>query len=81
MHGCVAAFQPDPNFGCILAAYGGVFVAGSLARGYGDGRLSPTGGTSSVPWYAWQESRPSCTHRASTEGELLSRASRNSTRP
>ena len=29
-YGFVAAFQPDPNFGRILAAYGGVFVAGSL---------------------------------------------------
>jgi small multidrug resistance family-3 protein len=26
-------FQPDPHFGRILAAYGGVFVAGSLAWG------------------------------------------------
>lgn len=30
-YGLVATFQPDPNFGRILAAYGGVFVAGSLA--------------------------------------------------
>jgi len=30
-YGFVAAFQPDPNFGRVLAAYGGVFVAGSLA--------------------------------------------------
>ena len=29
-YGFVATFQPDPNFGRILAAYGGVFVAGSL---------------------------------------------------
>jgi small multidrug resistance family-3 protein len=29
----VATFQPDPYFGRILAAYGGVFVAGSLAWG------------------------------------------------
>jgi small multidrug resistance family-3 protein len=29
--GTVATFQPDPHFGRILAAYGGVFVAGSLA--------------------------------------------------
>ncbi|GAB1692475.1 YnfA family protein [Krasilnikovia sp. M28-CT-15] len=29
-YGFVAAFQPDPHFGRILAAYGGVFVAGSL---------------------------------------------------
>jgi small multidrug resistance family-3 protein len=29
----VATFQPDPNFGRILAAYGGIFVAGTLAWG------------------------------------------------
>jgi small multidrug resistance family-3 protein len=29
----VATLQPDVNFGLILAAYGGVFVAGSLAWG------------------------------------------------
>ena len=32
-YGFVATFQPDPNFGGILAACGGVFVAGSLAWG------------------------------------------------
>src|SRR6185436_12481899 len=32
-YGFVATFQPDPNFGRILAAYGGAFVAGSLAWG------------------------------------------------
>ena len=30
-YGFVATFQRDPHFGRILAAYGGVFVAGSLA--------------------------------------------------
>ncbi|MFN8073911.1 MAG: YnfA family protein [Kineosporiaceae bacterium] len=29
-YGFVATFQPDPHFGRVLAAYGGVFVAGSL---------------------------------------------------
>lgn len=29
-YGFVATMQPDANFGRILAAYGGVFVAGSL---------------------------------------------------
>lgn len=29
--GFVATYQPDPHFGRILAAYGGVFVAASLA--------------------------------------------------
>ncbi len=33
LYGFVAAFQSDPNFGRILAAYGGVFVAGSLLWG------------------------------------------------
>jgi small multidrug resistance family-3 protein len=32
-YGFVATFQDDPNFGRILAAYGGVFVAGSLIWG------------------------------------------------
>ena len=32
-YGFVATFQPDPHFGRLLAAYGGIFVAGSLAWG------------------------------------------------
>ena len=32
-YGFVATLQPDANFGRILAAYGGTFVAGSLALG------------------------------------------------
>ena len=32
-YGFAATLQPDANFGRILAAYGGVFVAGSLAWG------------------------------------------------
>src|SRR5256885_15340957 len=32
-YGFVATLQPDPNFGRILAAYGGVFLAGSLLWG------------------------------------------------
>jgi small multidrug resistance family-3 protein len=32
-YGLVATLQPDAEFGRILAAYGGVFVAGSLAWG------------------------------------------------
>ncbi|MEV6596981.1 YnfA family protein [Actinoplanes sp. NPDC051346] len=32
-YGFMATLQPDANFGRILAAYGGVFVAGSLAWG------------------------------------------------
>ncbi|HWD03186.1 MAG TPA: YnfA family protein [Amycolatopsis sp.] len=33
VYGFVATLQPDAHFGRILAAYGGVFVAGSLAWG------------------------------------------------
>ncbi|WP_152360518.1 YnfA family protein [Microlunatus speluncae] len=31
LYGFVATLQPDAHFGRILAAYGGIFVAGSLA--------------------------------------------------
>jgi len=33
-YGFVATFQPDSHFGRVLAAYGGVFVVGSLVWGY-----------------------------------------------
>ncbi|VXC51342.1 YnfA family protein [Nocardioides sp. AX2bis] len=33
LYGFVATLQPEASFGRILAAYGGVFVAGSLAWG------------------------------------------------
>lgn len=33
LYGFVATLQPDAPFGRILAAYGGIFVAGSLAWG------------------------------------------------
>ena len=33
LYGAVATLQPDASFGRILAAYGGVFVAGSLQWG------------------------------------------------
>lgn len=33
LYGFVATLQPDAHFGRVLAAYGGVFVAGSLAWG------------------------------------------------
>ena len=33
IYGFVATLQPDANFGRILAAYGEIFVAGSLAWG------------------------------------------------
>ncbi|MGB5953120.1 MAG: YnfA family protein [Ornithinimicrobium sp.] len=33
LYGAIATFQPDQNFGRVLAAYGGVFVVGSLTWG------------------------------------------------
>lgn len=33
LYGFAATMQPDAHFGRILAAYGGIFVAGSLAWG------------------------------------------------
>ncbi len=33
IYGFFAAFQPEAHFGRVLAAYGGVFIAGSLAWG------------------------------------------------
>src|ERR1700760_1554196 len=33
LYGFVATLQPDSHFGQILAAYGGIFIAGSLAWG------------------------------------------------
>src|SRR5690242_16069936 len=40
-YGFVATLQPDPHFGRILAAYGGVFVAGSLAWGMAERQPGP----------------------------------------
>jgi small multidrug resistance family-3 protein len=41
LYGFVATFQPSPHFGRILAAYGGVFVAGSLTWGVIFDRFRP----------------------------------------
>ncbi|WP_433369846.1 YnfA family protein [Actinoplanes sp. CA-142083] len=40
-YGFVATLQPDPHFGRILAAYGGIFVAGSLVWGMVVDRFRP----------------------------------------
>ena len=40
-YGFVATLQPDAHFGRILAAYGGVFVAGSLIWGVVFDRFRP----------------------------------------
>src|SRR3954471_11479811 len=47
-YGAVAALQPDANFGRVLAAYGGVFIVGSLLwamafDGYRPDRFDITG--------------------------------------
>jgi small multidrug resistance family-3 protein len=41
-YGFIAALQPDANFGRVLAAYGGIFVAGSLAWGVFIDSFKPT---------------------------------------
>ncbi|MGN2642229.1 YnfA family protein [Nocardia takedensis] len=41
LYGFVATLQPDAHFGRILAAYGGVFVAGSLLWGMALDGLRP----------------------------------------
>ena len=33
LYGVIASFQPDSEFGRVLAAYGGVFIVGSLLWG------------------------------------------------
>ena len=40
-YGLLASLQSDPHFGRVLAAYGGVFVAGSLAWGVVFDRFHP----------------------------------------
>jgi small multidrug resistance family-3 protein len=41
LYGFIATLQSDPHFGRSLAAYGGVFVAGSLAWGMALDGLRP----------------------------------------
>lgn len=60
-YGFVAAFQPDAHFGRILAAYGGVFVAGSLLWGWWSTDSVRTGGTSPAQWSASPAWASSCT--------------------
>lgn len=40
-YGFIAAMQADANFGRVLAAYGGVFIAGSLVWGMIFDKFSP----------------------------------------
>ena len=48
LYGFVATLQPDANFGRILAAYGGIFVAGSFAWGMVVDKFRPDRWTSSA---------------------------------
>jgi len=41
-YGFVASLQPDASFGRVLAAYGGVFIAGSLAWAAVFDKFKPT---------------------------------------
>jgi small multidrug resistance family-3 protein len=41
LYGFAATLQPSPQFGRILAAYGGIFVVGSLAWGVAVDRFQP----------------------------------------
>jgi small multidrug resistance family-3 protein len=41
-YGFIATAQPDSHFGRVLAAYGGIFVAGSLLWGVVFDRFRPT---------------------------------------
>lgn len=41
-YGFIAALQPDASFGRVLAAYGGIFIAGSLAWGVIVDGFAPT---------------------------------------
>lgn len=41
-YGFIATAQPDSHFGRVLAAYGGIFVAGSLAWGVAFDGFRPT---------------------------------------
>ncbi len=42
LYGLIATFQPDAHFGRVLAAYGGVFIIGSLAWGMAVDGFRPT---------------------------------------
>jgi small multidrug resistance family-3 protein len=66
-YGFVATWQPDSHFGRILAAYGGIFVAGSLAWGMAMDGFKPDRYDITGPSSACSASPSSCTPRAATE--------------
>jgi small multidrug resistance family-3 protein len=55
-YGFVATLQEDSHFGRVLAAYGGIFVAGSLAWGVRRTGSIRTGSTCSAPACAFSAS-------------------------
>jgi len=57
-YGFVATFQPDTNFGRILAAYGGIFVAGGLLWGMLVDGFRPD------RWDVWGSAQPDVDDRA-----------------
>ena len=61
-YGFVATLQPDANFGRILAAYGGIFVAGSLLWGMAVDGCKPDRWDVWGAASPWSASRSSCTH-------------------
>jgi small multidrug resistance family-3 protein len=61
LYGFAATLQPSASFGRVLAAYGGVFVAGSLPGAWSPTGSGPTGTTSRVRRSACSASRSSCT--------------------
>lgn len=69
LDGFVATFQPDPHFGRVLAAYGGVFVVGSLAWVWSSTGSDRIAGISSAPRSASSASSSSCTARGARPGD------------
>jgi small multidrug resistance family-3 protein len=49
LYGVVVSFQPSQEFGRVLAAYGGVFIVGSLLWGVAFDGFRPIRPTSSAP--------------------------------
>jgi small multidrug resistance family-3 protein len=60
-YGVVPAFQPSHPFGRVLAAYGGVFIVGSLLWGVAFDGFHPDRADLIGVAIAWWASRSSCT--------------------
>ncbi len=61
LYGVVATFQPSNEFGRVLAAYGGVFIVGSLLWGVAFDGFHPDRADPSAPRSASSASASSCT--------------------